>query len=44
MANWVGPIGPPPFACWTFETDAHDEMGSMHGRLVGGARVHEGRL
>jgi formylglycine-generating enzyme required for sulfatase activity/serine/threonine protein kinase len=35
---------PAPYACWTFESDARDEIGSMHGRLVGGANVREGRL
>ena len=36
--------GPAPFACWTFESDASDEIGTLHGRLLGGATVREGRL
>ena len=36
--------GPAPFACWTFESDARDEVGSLHGSLLGGAAVREGRL
>jgi hypothetical protein len=36
--------GPAPFACWTFESDARDEIGSLHGRLFGGASMREGRL
>jgi formylglycine-generating enzyme required for sulfatase activity/serine/threonine protein kinase len=38
------PIGPPPYACWTFESDARDDIGSLHGRTLGGAVVREGRL
>src|SRR5262249_43631340 len=37
-------IGPAPIACWTFESDARDEIGTMHGKLVGGALVREGQL
>jgi formylglycine-generating enzyme required for sulfatase activity/serine/threonine protein kinase len=36
--------GPAPYACWTFESDARDEIGSLHGTLLGGAAVREGRL
>jgi serine/threonine protein kinase len=36
--------GPAPYACWTFESDARDEIGSLHGSLLGGAAVREGRL
>jgi hypothetical protein len=39
-------IGAPvkPFARWTFETNAHDTIGSLHARLEGGARIVNGRL
>jgi len=36
--------GPAPLACWSFESGAHDEIGTMHGKLLGGAYVREGRL
>jgi serine/threonine protein kinase len=36
--------GPAPMACWTFESDAHDDIGTTHGRLFDGASVREGRL
>lgn len=35
---------PRPVAQWTFETDARDVRGSMHGTLRGDARVENGRL
>jgi hypothetical protein len=35
---------PLPFAAWTFDDDASDLLGSMHGMLKGGARVRNGRL
>ena len=35
---------PPPIALWTFEEDARDQMGSLHGELVNGAVIREGRL
>ena len=37
-------IGPAPYACWTFESDARDEIGLLHGRPLGGAAVRDGRL
>ena len=36
--------GPAPYACWTFESDARDAIGTLHGGLLGGAQVREGRL
>jgi len=33
-----------PFARWTFETNTQDSIGSLHGRLEGGARIVNGRL
>lgn len=35
---------PGPFARWTFEKDASDALGSMHGALKSGALVEDGRL
>ena len=35
---------PRPLAVWTFEDDARDQLGAMHGELLGGAIVKKGRL
>jgi hypothetical protein len=35
---------PRPIARWTFEADARDDIGKMHGTLHGGATVANGRL
>ncbi len=35
---------PPPLARWTFEGDARDQVGSLHGRLYHGATIRDGRL
>jgi hypothetical protein len=35
---------PTPMARWTFETDARDTIGTLHGTLRGGAVVAGGRL
>ncbi len=35
---------PQPFARWSFDTDARDQLGSLHGELLGGATVRNGRL
>jgi hypothetical protein len=35
---------PRPMARWTFETDARDDLGQLHGTLHGGATVAGGRL
>ncbi|MBN9691459.1 MAG: hypothetical protein J0M24_14570 [Verrucomicrobia bacterium] len=35
---------PPPLALWTFDRDARDQIGSLHGELVNGAVIREGRL
>src|SRR5262249_14241819 len=35
---------PRPMARWTFETDARDDLGPLHGPLHGGATVAGGRL
>ena len=36
--------GPEPFACWTFEFDARDQVGTLHGKPLDGAQVRGGRL
>ena len=36
--------GPAPYACWTFESDARDQIGALDGNLMHGAVVREGRL
>ena len=36
--------GPRPLARWTFETDARDANGTLHGKFLGGARIEKGRL
>jgi formylglycine-generating enzyme required for sulfatase activity/serine/threonine protein kinase len=36
--------GPAPIACWTFESDANDQIGTLHGILLGNAKVRNGRL
>jgi len=36
--------GPAPLARWTFKTDARDQVGELHGELLGGARIIGGRL
>ena len=33
-----------PMAAWTFDTDARDAVGSLHGELQGGAVIRNGRL
>jgi hypothetical protein len=33
-----------PMAVWTFDTDARDELGVLHGELQGGAVIRNGRL
>jgi hypothetical protein len=38
------PGGPLPWARWSFEVDARDELGRLPGTLNGGARVVGGRL
>ncbi|NBQ43557.1 MAG: hypothetical protein EBU23_14110, partial [Mycobacteriaceae bacterium] len=35
---------PQPFARWSFDTDTKDQIGSLHGELVGGATLRNGRL
>ncbi len=34
----------PPLARWSFEKDATDSVGTLHGELKGGAKVANGRL
>ncbi len=34
----------PPLARWSFEKDANDSVGTLHGELKGGAKVANGRL
>jgi hypothetical protein len=33
-----------PFARWTFDADASDSVGTLHGTLEGGAAISKGRL
>jgi hypothetical protein len=35
---------PKPMARWSFEGDARDSLGGLHGTLVGGAVIEHGRL
>jgi len=35
---------PQPLARWSFDTDARDQLGSLHGELLGGATFRNGRL
>ncbi len=35
---------PLPIAKWTFETDANDSIGGLHGKLFGAATIAHGRL
>ncbi len=35
---------PQPDSRWTFDVDAKDSVGGLHGRLTGGAEVYGGRL
>jgi serine/threonine-protein kinase len=35
---------PGPMARWTFEKDARDTVGTLHGKLYGGAKLVNGRL
>jgi len=35
---------PSPIDRWSFEKDAHDSAGSLHGQLLGGAVIRNGRL
>ena len=36
--------GPLPFAAWDFETDFKDQVGSLHGKVHGSARLENGAL
>ena len=35
---------PQPLARWSFDKDARDQLGSLHGELLGGATLRNGRL
>ncbi|MGE3316461.1 MAG: DUF1553 domain-containing protein [Planctomycetaceae bacterium] len=35
---------PKPIARWEFDEDLRDELGTLHGRAFGAAKVHDGRL
>jgi len=35
---------PQPISRWSFDTDARDQLGSLHGELLGGATLRNGRL
>ncbi len=37
-------VRPKPIARWTFDVDAKDAIGGLHGTLMGGAVVENGRL
>ena len=43
-ATATSPRAPLPFAKWTFETNANDSAGALHGKLHGGAALKDGRL
>ncbi len=38
------PRVPSPVSRWSFDTDARDQVGSLHGELLGGATLRNGRL
>jgi hypothetical protein len=38
------PLTPVPLARWTFEGEPYDKLGTMHGELVGGASIRNGRV
>ncbi len=38
------PRVPSPISRWSFDTDARDQAGSLHGELLGGATIRNGRL
>ncbi len=40
----TAPGAPQPIARWSFDTDARDLLGSLHGELLGGAMIRNGRL
>ncbi len=40
----AGAAVPEPIAKWTFEGDARDSVGSLHGALLGDATIADGRL
>jgi hypothetical protein len=43
LSNLVG-TSALPMAAWTFDTDARDELGGLHGELQSGAVIRNGRL
>ena len=36
--------GPQPIARWTFDKDLKDQIGNIHGKALGGARINDGAL
>jgi len=38
------PTPPQPFARWNFDDDLKDSIGSLHGKIVGSARLEDGSL
>jgi len=36
--------GPKPISRWTFDKDARDDIGKLHGKLHGNAKIDHGRL
>ena len=38
------PVFPQPLARWSFEGDTRDSIGRLHGSLLGGAKIANGRL
>lgn len=43
-ADGKTPLAAPPLARWSFDKDATDSVGKLHGELKGGAKVASGRL
>jgi hypothetical protein len=43
-AQRAAPRVPQPLARWSFDKDARDQLGSLHGELLGGATLRNGRL
>ena len=37
-------VPPQPISRWSFDKDARDQLGSLHGELLGGATLRNGRL
>ncbi|QDU92789.1 DUF1549 domain-containing protein [Lignipirellula cremea] len=44
QADAPAPVDLQPIAWWDFEKDARDQIGPMHGQLLGDARIEDGAL